>query len=84
MRESIQVAKEKQATDKEKVKKLKKDMDEFNNNKEGKIEELKVGLLNTQDMTLLTPFAGQCAQAEGGVAEAEHVGQDEAQGPADS
>ena len=42
MRESIQVAKEKQATEKEKVKKLKKDMDEFKNNKEGKIEELKV------------------------------------------
>ena len=58
LRESIQVAREKQATEKEKVKKLKKDMDEFKNNKEGKIEELKVGLLNTQDMTLLTPFAG--------------------------
>ena len=34
---------EKQKTAKEEVKKLEKDMDEFKNNKEGKIDELKVG-----------------------------------------
>ena len=35
-------AKQKQKEAKEEIKKLEKDMDEFKNNKEGKIEQLKV------------------------------------------
>jgi hypothetical protein len=42
LKEAIQSAKEKQKVAKEECKKLEKDMDEFKNNKEGKIDELKV------------------------------------------
>lgn len=38
----MQAAREKQKTAKEECKKLEKDMAEFKNNKEGKIDELKV------------------------------------------
>lgn len=40
----MQAAKDKQKTGKEECKKLEKDMAEFKNNKEGKIDELKVSL----------------------------------------
>jgi structural maintenance of chromosome 2 len=46
LRCSIQSAKEKQKKAGDECKKLEKDMDEFKNNKEGKIEELKVCLLH--------------------------------------
>lgn len=39
---AVQAAKEKQKTAKEECKKLEKDMAEFKNNKDGKIDELKV------------------------------------------
>ena len=40
----MQTAKDKQKEAQEECKKLERDMDEFKNNKEGKIEELKVRL----------------------------------------
>lgn len=40
--EAVEGAKQKQKDAKEEIKKLEKDMDEFKNNKEGKIEQLKV------------------------------------------
>jgi structural maintenance of chromosome 2 len=39
---AVENAKDKQRSAKEECKKLEKDMDEFKNNKEGKIDELKV------------------------------------------
>jgi structural maintenance of chromosome 2 len=39
---AVQTAREKQKTAKEECKKLEKDMAEFKNNKDGKIDELKV------------------------------------------
>ena len=42
LQRSVQDAKDKQRVAQEEVKKLERDMEEFKNNKEGKIEELKV------------------------------------------
>jgi peptidoglycan hydrolase CwlO-like protein len=42
LQQALQDAKEKQSLAYEEVKKLERDMEEFKNNKEGKIEELKV------------------------------------------
>jgi predicted nucleic acid-binding Zn-ribbon protein len=42
LREALQNAKQKQKEAQEECKKLERDMDEFKNNKDGKIEELKV------------------------------------------
>lgn len=44
LKTSVQTAKEKQKAAKDECKKLEKDMDEFKNNKDGKIDELKVGI----------------------------------------
>ena len=42
LKNTVKNALEKQKTAKEEVKKLEKDMDEFKNNKEGKIDEVRV------------------------------------------
>lgn len=42
LKEAVRVAKEKQVTTQAEIEKLEKDMGEFKNNKEGKIEELRV------------------------------------------
>jgi structural maintenance of chromosome 2 len=44
LQRSVQDAKDKQMVAQEEVKNLERDMEEFKNNKEGKIEELKVSL----------------------------------------
>ena len=44
LRAAIQTAIDKQKSAKDEIKKLEKDMAEFKNNKEGKIEQLKVGI----------------------------------------
>jgi len=45
LKEAVHTAKDKQKEAQEECKKLERDMDEFKNNKEGKIEELKVRLI---------------------------------------
>ena len=42
LKETVGIAKEKQTAARGEIKKLEKDMSEFKNNKEGKIEELRV------------------------------------------
>ena len=42
LKTTVQTAKDKQKAAKDECKKLEKDMDEFKNNKDGKIDELKV------------------------------------------
>lgn len=45
LKTAVQTAKDKQKAAKDECKKLEKDMDEFKNNKDGKIEELKVSCI---------------------------------------
>jgi len=56
LREALQNAKQKQKEAQEECKKLERDMDEFKNNKDGKIEELKVCANIPSDFPLL-PFS---------------------------
>lgn len=55
LRNALQAAKQKQKDAKEECKQLERDMDEFKNNKDGKIEELKVSWSASPDF-LLTPL----------------------------
>jgi hypothetical protein len=45
LKAAVQTAKDKQKAASQECKKLERDMDEFKNNKEGKIDELKVGFM---------------------------------------
>lgn len=53
LKAAIKTAEEKQAFATEDCKRLQRDMDEFKNNKDGKIDELKVGFLFAPRATLL-------------------------------
>ncbi len=85
LREAMESAKEKQKTANADVKRLEKDMNDFKNNKEGKIEELKVGgEIHPVGYMSDATSAGRCQQTEGCIAEAFSCGQDPTSRIADS
>ena len=81
--EAVETSKQKQKEAKDEIKKLEKDMDEFKNNKEGKITELKACSLLTPLLVLivLTTCTGQYLKVEGGSSQAFRRRQDAKQRP---
>lgn len=82
LQDAVKAAQDKQKLADSEVKKLQRDMDEFKNNKDGKIDELKVifrSLFAVMSLPL-TCCIGEHLEAEGGTSEACRQGQDTTKG----
>lgn len=80
---AVQAAKQKQKDNEAECKKLQKDMEEFKNNKDGKIEELKVGFLVGPIVGTVLIVIGEHLQAKGSSSETCCYRKDETEGTPD-